>query len=374
MHGTSENSWDPNESETTGNRNGMNQIKDLSKAAWEIPDLPERYLLDLRTECNLRCPMCLLHGSDDEARKESAVGKMEVDSARKILDEIMTVKPLIQPSMWGEPLLAKDLRQHLTNMKERGISVSMNTNGLTLREDMARFFVEVQLDSLFFSLDSTTPETLKKVRGVDKLEKIQENLKMMLRVRDEMGGVFPRIGATFTIQEDNEHELEEFVDQWVQIADVVRVGTVFEEGSLSGITMPEKRVPCGALYHTMPVHYNGDVSICCFDSFAEQIVGNVFEDGGVKAVWHGDKLNEIRRFHETGQFDKVPFCKDCNAWAGYVYEEEITERAGVPVLERRSHQFIYYNRIDRLESWHENLRGHVPPDRENLHLEDIPAS
>ena len=352
------------------------EIRDLAKKTWDVPDIPERYLLDLRSECNLRCPMCLLHGSNDEEKKVGAIGSMNSEDATRILDEIKDVKPLIQPSMWGEPTLARNLKDHLKNMKDRDISVCLNTNGLTLREPLAQFLCEVKVDSVFFSLDSTTPETLKKVRGIDKLEKIETNLRMFLKVRDDMGVKLPRIGATFTLQEENQEELETFVDQWIQEVDVVRVGTVFEDGNLTGIATPKERVPCGALYHTMPIHYSGDVSICCFDSFATEIVGNVFNDGGVKAVWHGEKLNEIRHYHETNQYDKVPFCKDCNAWAGYVYEEEVTSRAGVPVLERRSSQFVYYNRLDRMESWHENLRGHEPPDfeaLEQINLEEFAA-
>ena len=108
----------------------------------------------------------------------------------------------------------------------------------------------------------------------------------------------------------------------------------------------------------MPIHFNGDVSICCFDSFGEQVMGNVFKDGGVKAVWKGKKLQEVRHYHETGQWDEVPFCKDCNAWSGYIYEDEVKDG----ILIRRSPQFIYYNRMDRLESWHKDIRGHEHPD------------
>lgn len=334
---------------------------DIAKPLWSAPEVPERYLFDLRTECNLKCPMCLLHGLPDDEKAGAAMGTMNLTSAAKVLDEIADVAPMIQPSMWGEPLLARNLHEHLGQMKDRGIAVSMNTNGLTLKEETARFFVEKKIDSVFFSVDSTTPETLKKVRGVDKLDKIKRNLDMLLRVREEMGSQFPRIGATFTAQDDNEHEMEEFIDYWIQKVDVVRIGVVFEDGKLTGIEPPKDRVPCGALYHTLPIHYNGDASICCFDSFGTEIVGNVFEEG-VKGVWQGEKLNQIRHYHETGQWDKVPFCKDCNAWSGYVYEEETTERAGVKVMIRRSPQFIYYNRLDRMGSWTENLRGHKPPE------------
>lgn len=331
-------------------------MKEINHKKPQVPDLPERYLLDLKTTCNLKCPMCLLHGSDEEEKKKIAIGKMDIEAAKEILDEIMSAKPLIQPSMWGEPLLADNLIDHITNMKKRGISVCFNTNGLTLTEKLASCFVDVKLDSIFFSVDAMTPETLKKVRGVDKLEKIARNVELMLKIRDH--ATFPRIGVSFTVQKENENETDEFVSHWIKIVDVVRVGAVFADGKLTGIKPPKERTPCHALYQTMPIHFNGDVSICCFDSFGEQVMGNVFKDGGVKAVWKGKKLQEARHYHETGQWDKVPFCKDCNAWSGYIYEDEVKDG----ILIRRSPQFIYYNRMDRLESWHKDIRGHEHPD------------
>jgi pyruvate-formate lyase-activating enzyme len=338
-------------------------VRDLTPTEWKAPDLPERYLLDLRTECNLACPMCVLHGSPDTPEKEAAIGKMSLENAKRILDEIMVAKPMIQPAMWGEPTLAKDFREHIRAMKARGIAVAMNTNGLTLREDLARFLVEQKVDAVFFSLDATSPETLKKVRGVDKLDKIKTALTTLLRVRDEMGATLPRVGATFTIQTDNAHELDAFIDHWITVADLVRVGVVFENGRLTQIDEPAERKPCAMIYQTMPIHFNGDVSLCCWDSHRRAVMGNVFTDGGVKAVWQGEKFNAVRRHHEAGEFDKVPFCKDCNAWQGHLYSEEVSERNGVPVLIRRSAQFAYYNRIDRLGSWHGQMRGHQPPQK-----------
>ncbi|MFQ5955049.1 MAG: radical SAM/SPASM domain-containing protein [Kiloniellales bacterium] len=338
-----------------------------TQAPLPVPEVPERLLLDLHGACNLRCPMCLLHGSDDRDAVKAKIGTMTVDQAREIMDEVMHASPLMQPSMWGEPLLARELRAHVSDMKKRGITVAMNTNGLTLTEALARFFVEVKLDSIFFSLDSTTPETLKKVRGVDKLDKIKRNLMMMLRVRGD--ATYPRIGVSFTVQEENQHELDEFVDYWTRIVDVVRVGAVYEDGRLTGIKVPDKRVPCHALYQTMPIHSNGDVSICCFDSFGTEVMGNVFAEG-VEAVWHGERFGRVRHFHETGQWDKVPFCKNCNAWAGYQYQEEVRDG----LLIRRSAQFIYYNRLDRLGNWHDRLRGHRPPDRARFSLAEPQAA
>src|SRR5438445_6564584 len=89
-------------------------MKDWSNAPWVDPslgwkprpvsELPERALIDFATKCNLRCPMCTVWGSGDDEAIDAVKGIMDVEGARRVLDEMMAAKPLIQPSMYGEPL------------------------------------------------------------------------------------------------------------------------------------------------------------------------------------------------------------------------------------------------------------------------------
>lgn len=338
-------------------------MKDYSKAPWvdqslgwkplPVTDLPERVLIDYATKCNLRCPMCPVWGSDDNEAIESVKGIMSADNARRMLDEMMAAKPLAQPSIYGEPLLIPDLRERLTEMKSRGMTVALNTNGLTLTDEIAEFFVEAGLDSIFFSLEGVTRETLKKIRGIDKLEKIEAAVFRMMKVRGDRR--VPRIGVSMTIQDGNRQEERAFVDRWSGVVDCVRVGLIFENGTFPEMHAPEKRLPCPALYKTMPVHNDGDVTICCLDAFKATNVGNVFRDG-VKEVWHSEEFAKVRYYHETSQWDKVPFCTNCNGWAQYEFEEEIRDG----LLIRRSPQYTYYNRIDRLDNWQGRLLGGHP--------------
>ncbi|HZT52081.1 MAG TPA: radical SAM protein, partial [Stellaceae bacterium] len=158
-----------------------------------VPDMPQRVLLDLATRCNLRCPMCTVWGSGDNDAIDAVKGSMDLDAARRLLNEITGTAVLIQPNMWGEPLLAPKIRERISDIKARGLTVAMNTNGLTLTEELARFFVEVKLDSIFFSIDAVTKETLKKIRGITKLEKIEAAVHRMLAARGE--AEHPRIGV-----------------------------------------------------------------------------------------------------------------------------------------------------------------------------------
>jgi len=331
----------------------LNPSKTTSSKA--VPSLPPRILMDLATKCNLRCPMCTVWGSKDNEAISAVTGVMDVAASRRLLDEVMSAKPLVQPNMYGEPLLAPNLRQQIIEMKKRGISVAMNTNGLTLNDDLALFFVEQEVDSVMFSIDAISKETLKKIRGIDKLSKIENAVIRLLRVRAE--NTMPRIGVSFTKQADNLHELEAFVARWAGIVDVVRVGLIFENGRFPDMHVPAERVPCPAIYNTLAVHNDGIVTVCCLDGFKETNLGNVFQEG-VKAVWLGEKFSKIRHYHETGQWDKVPFCANCNGWAQHEFQEEIRDG----LLIRRSPEFTYYNKIERLKNWKgQLLGGHTAP-------------
>jgi radical SAM protein with 4Fe4S-binding SPASM domain len=219
--------------------------------------------------------------------------------------------------------------------------------------------VEQQVDAVSFSIDAVTKETLLKVRGIDKLDKLHAAVDLMLRVRGDAPR--PRVGVSFTLQPVNAHEREEFVAYWAPRVDFVRVGELFENGRFPNVKVEGPRRPCPALYSTMAIHTNGNVSYCCLDGFGETNVGNVFEEG-VAAVWNGGKLNQVRRWHETGQWDKVPFCKGCERWASYGFEETLEDN----LLIRRSPEYTYYNRIDRLENWSGQLLGTHKDPKESL--------
>ena len=195
-----------------------------------------------------------------------------------------------------------------------------------------------------------TRETLKEIRGIDKLEKIEAAVFRMLAARGDRD--IPRISVSFTIQDSNRHEQAAFVERWSSLVDCVRVNLLFENGTFPDMKPPEQRLPCPTLYKTLPVHNDGTVTICCLDGFKSTNVGNVFEQG-VKAAWNGEEFAKVRYYHETGQWDKVPFCTNCNGWAQYEYEEEIRDG----LLIRRSPEFTYYNRIERLKNWKGSLLG-----------------
>lgn len=313
----------------------------------EVPDVPKRLLLGLNDGyCNLKCPGCYVHGSDDTQAVRQLRGHMPFDEASKVFEEVKDRKIFLSPVLWSEPLLIKDLQKYIRVMKERGFYIFINTNGLLLTEELAKFFVSTQIHTIFVSIDAMTGKTLKKVRGIDDLKRIQESVFRMLRAREHRPS--PRIGVSFVESKANSHERDDFVSYWLEYVDVVRVNDVFEQDNkVEKSGLRQKRIPCGSLYDTMAINHKGDVPICCLDSFNTTNMGNVFCKG-VKNVWHGEKFQEIRQYHETGQYEQIPLCRRCDVWSNYLVEE--TDSDGIMI--RKSPIMTYYNRIDRLFTWH----------------------
>lgn len=316
-----------------------------------VPLEPRRLLIDFATRCNLRCGMCPVWGRETEATREPLLGELSLDDTRKLLDQF-TTRPPVAPSIYGEPLLIPALGEVLALLKTRGFPVFINTNGLTLTDAMASALCDLEVDSVMFSLDAVTPSTLAKVRGITHLRKIEAAIWRLLIIRGARA--YPRVGVSFTVQDANRHERERFVRLWAPVVDVVRVGLEFgPQGSFAELVAPAERVPCDMLYSSLAVHNDGSVRICCLDGARATNMGNVLRDG-LAAVWHGEAFTQARYWHETAQYDRIPFCAPCNGWAswsGGSYVEEV--RNGL--LVRRNPEFVYYNNLERLSNW--TLRG-----------------
>jgi radical SAM protein with 4Fe4S-binding SPASM domain len=298
--------------------------------------------------CNLRCPMCQTFGDRKKYHKNGRKlikGVMDLKKAEILLQELKGKDVVIAPSGQIEFFTQKNYMEHLKLLKKYSLTVNINTNGLLLTPDMAPFLVQM-IDGIYISIDAFTPETLERVRGTRELNSIICNIAALLKARGNHS--YPRIGVSFVKQRVNKFEILDFVEYWLQYVDSVRVAELHARGEdIQWKLIPKKRKPCPMLYQNMYIHSNGNVAVCCWDAYGRTNLGNVFKQG-VKGVWHGKEFQRLRRLHETGQWKKIPFCTACQDWPRYIYTEEI-QRGNL--LIRKTPLMIYYNRIDRLETW-----------------------
>jgi len=319
-----------------------------------VPDFPKKINMGIQEDyCNLACPKCLVFGTNNDSTfdiKKVATSAMHMDQVIKILDEIQGQNLAISPSYWVEPLVVKDFKKVAIEAKKRGIPVEISTNGLLVNESMAEFLVE-HMHAVSVSIDATTKETLAKTRATTRLEKIHEAVFLLLEKR--AGKDAPRIVVNMTVEDANRGERDEFLEYWIQHVDAVRINEMYtHERSVDGVVFSRGRTPCREIYDQMNIDFNGNVRMCCLDGFRVTNLGNVFEDG-VYNVWHGKGFTEARTAHEEANYGALPFCDTCTLWASYNITDERTEGN---LLIRSSDSINYYNRLDRMETWKDEIK------------------
>lgn len=305
---------------------------------------PKKILFGLQEgDCNLSCPKCYTHGKSSPTTTPRNADIFDLKKFGEICSEIskFPVPPRVTPQTWDEPLLTPMLVKYLKVMKDFGLTVTMDTNGILLVPEMRRELLKLKIDSIFVSLDAINPETYERVRGKNTLRLVEKNL---LKFIEERGtSLLPRIGVSFVSEEANVDEEELFVDKWKEIVDVIRVNKVFTSERKIKMTDRAEREACWSLYDSMMVHPNGDVSLCCVDTHSEVKVGNAFESS-ILDIWNKGEFPRIRNLHEEGKFDQISICKNCDLWTND--SPQILETEGHIISKTESHYYV--NRKNKL--------------------------
>jgi len=160
--------------------------------------------LDLTNECNNKCTKCIgnNHLKDQLAWKEIrhiAEGLQELNGQGVIL------------SGGGEPLLHPNFIEAVGLLRSHGLKVGINSNCLSLNEDIA---VAIARDCEYFrvSLDAGDASMYRQTHGMNEesFGKVINNIKMMARVKDEMGSKLS-FGTGFLTSEQTIGQMEAFV-------------------------------------------------------------------------------------------------------------------------------------------------------------------
>jgi len=254
-------------------------------------------IIEPTNTCNLRCTFCFV--TEGMTRED---GFMEFDLFKKIIDDSPDLEHLCMHN-WGEPLLHKDIFKMIEYAKNKGVNyVVMNTNGTLLTDKMIDQIVDSKLDIIRFSIDGSA-ETFKRVRGVE-LKKIEQNINKLKNVK-EIRRPELKMGVVFTIEEDTEGDVEDYITHWEKIVDHVRLQPKL-------ITSPRTEVcpePFGKDYGKLVVLWDGRVIPCCVDYNANLTIGSV-QNNTIPNLWKNEKMDLLRKQHLKGQFPDT--CANCN--------------------------------------------------------------
>ncbi len=291
----------------------------------ELLLFPSFFEIETVHACNAKCAMC--PGISDSRPKKP----MEKSLFSKIVQEIAPNRDMVRKvSLFrdGEPLLDPHIVERIVEMKDAGIHcVSTTSNMSLMNEGKAEGILRSGLDVIDMSIDGFTEDTYSKIRCGLKYKTVRDNVLRFIAMRDKINPNC-QIRIRFVLQQDNEHEWDEFHKFWtdkLSEKDVVLNHPIHNWGGNLDSFSPvhkslQSRVPCVAPWSLMVIFVNGLVPLCNVDFEADFILGDITKQT-ILDVWNSKTINDVREKHLNNKAS-LPLCKDCNAWDEPSYQEE----------------------------------------------------
>ena len=153
--------------------------KYLSYSARE-KGVPLRGTFELTPLCNLNCKMCYVHLSDKQLR-ESGKRLLTVDEWKNIMQQAIDAGMIGAILTGGEAMLYPGFDDLYLFLQEKGIEITVKTNGLLMTEERIEFFKAHEPTGIQITLYGSDDDTYEKVTGhrcfgrvIDAIERIKQ--------------------------------------------------------------------------------------------------------------------------------------------------------------------------------------------------------
>jgi len=312
-----------------------------------VAEYPLNVLVEVLNKCNLECIMCL------SSHRKGPTKVIDDEMIDKLFKEFKENNlPALMFGAGEEPLMYKDIDKMWEKANSIGIMDNfLFTNGTFLNEDMRQKIIENKVSRVFISIDAATEQTYRKIRqtnrGIDediegnkklqiinedenRLEKIEDNIKKLVELRDSKKLSLPLIRVSFAVQHANKHEIELFKTKWENVVDFIEFQETQNIGydKLAKLSEEERwrrrdplykkdyKKDCNAPFHSATVWADGSVIPCCTFQGKNLTLGNIngvpelgIPASSLKELWNGEKINELREQFRTGKLNIV--CQSC---------------------------------------------------------------
>lgn len=259
--------------------------------------------IETTNACNARCITC------PHREIKRPIRRMEDDLFTRIIDECARCGcKETHLHNFGEPLLDKQLEDRVRYAKDRGLpKVKIFSNGSLLSERRARGLIEAGLDEIKISFDGATKEEFERIRVPLQFDRVVENIKGLVALRDEMRSEM-RVQVACCSTTDKQgtmRSLERIVDgfSFGKIHNWAGEDSPDEQGKI--------RKPCSRLWRTFTILAGGDVALCCLDYDGHFLLGHVDADTSVGDVWTSTAYQEVRLRHKEARQSEISLCRHC---------------------------------------------------------------
>lgn len=144
------------------------------------------------TRCNFICGFC--------SGRQMDQSDLDLADFDRLLDSFPDLKH-IELQGEGEPLLHKGFFEMARRARERGIELSMITNGSLLSEERVAAILDAGMVAVNVSIESPDEGAFARIRG-GRLDKVRAGIARLLAARRARGLALPKVGLAITVLKD----------------------------------------------------------------------------------------------------------------------------------------------------------------------------
>lgn len=289
-------------------------------------------------KCNLACVMCPYHSPKYKSHHTSGYfdeyRSMSMETFRRIADYAGRNGISLQFGQIEEPLMHKRIFEFISYARQAGVpNIHMSTNGTFMTKEKADILLETGITSVMFSIDATSPETYKEIRGSD-LENLEANARYFIQRAREKG---IKTWASFILQNQPDGEREAFLQKWRKIGvTYVTFYVLTDHDPKTGKFIRTEefrekgdRYPCASPWLQSVAFPDGEISLCCKTMTDVGWRGVVsvgsLKDTEFERIWTSEKYRKVRDELIKGHFEEFQVCADCEIWSASTQAVEVGE-------------------------------------------------
>ena len=320
---------------------------------------PYEWEIDTTNICQLKCPLC--HTGLGTINRQKGV--MHFDTFTRVIDEIKDYCVWLTLYSWGEPFLNKQIDRFVAYANKANLATIISSNlNKPLTPQMAESLVRSGLDVLIISLDGTTQDVYQIYRVGGRLDRVLDNISLLVQKRKELGYKTPYLEWQFIVMRQNEHQIPEarLMAKELGVDNIVFKKVDFPHGEddpeVARKWLPvgnmdfrreepfdkpyeENGLRCWRLWRSSVINWDGGYAPCCYLTDADQDFGDV-NTHSIKEILNNKHYTAARRLFKDGYEPEVNVgCLGCNVY--------LTSKAGM----KRNHANLI------------NSNGHKPPEK-----------
>ena len=159
----------------SGKRNYLIMRKELLRLARE-KDVPISGTFELTGRCNFSCKMCYVHVMNEtEAKKH----ELSTNQWKKVFDDAYEAGLMFALLTGGECLLRSDFKELYLYLWNRGVNITVNTNGYLLNNSYISFFERYPPKRIQISLYGCDELMYQSITGVAAFSRVSMNISKL---------------------------------------------------------------------------------------------------------------------------------------------------------------------------------------------------